>query len=85
MTVTRFVVTSAGISEIDARYGPGADFVTTGEPFTDWMLEHHPDDAEVTGSCEADTVAESVARGEARAEFAQLYLEYAEETVRNRS
>ena len=76
-TTTKLTVTPDGISEIREAYS-FPNFLNTGAPFTRWMEANHPEDADATGCCEADTVEESVARGELRALYAQEWAVYLE-------
>jgi len=76
-TRTELTVTPGGISTIRENYG-SPDFLVTGRPFARWMDENNPEDADATGCCEADTVAESVARGELRARYATEWAAYLE-------
>ncbi len=42
------------------------------------MQANHPDDADKVDCCEGDTVEESVARGELRSAYADLWVAYLE-------
>ena len=76
-TRTRMTVTPDGISDLFEAYGT-PDFTHTGFPFRRWMEANHPDDADATGCCAGDTVEESTARGELRAQYAQEWAAYLE-------
>ena len=70
-------ITPDGISEFRDRFGP-PDHNVTERPFTTWMEENHPQDAEAAGCCEGDTVEQSIARGELRAQYAAEWAAYLE-------
>ena len=69
--------TPDGISDLEERYSR-PNFLTTGGPFTRWMEANHPGDADAAGCCEADTIEESVARGQLRAQYAKEYAAFLE-------
>lgn len=47
-------------------------------PFDSWMQANHPDDFDKVDCCAGDTVEESVARGELRSAYADLWVAYLE-------
>jgi hypothetical protein len=76
-TRTTMLVAPEGISDFQEFFG-NPDQGDTGFPFTDWMQVNHPEDAETPGCCASDTVEESVARGELRAQYATEWAAYLE-------
>lgn len=76
-TIIVMTFTPDGISDLKERYG-SPDFADTGGPFNLWMEANHPEDADAAGCCEADTIEESVARGQLRAQYAKEYAAFLE-------
>ncbi len=64
----------SGIYEVFGK----PDFGTVNDPFDDWMERNYPEDAAKVGCCDGDTVEESVARGELRAQYADVWVAYLE-------
>jgi hypothetical protein len=76
-TTTIMTITTGGISDFRESYGQ-PNFTAAGNPFLRWMNANHPEDAAAADWRAGDTIEESVARGELRAEYAKewaLYLE----------
>jgi hypothetical protein len=76
-TITVMTFTPDGISDLEERYSL-PNFLITGGPFSNWMEANHPEDADAAGCCEADTIEESVARGQLRAQYAKEYAVFLE-------
>lgn len=76
-TTAKMTITPSGISHLEEFY-PFPHFTTVGGPFEQWMEENHPEDADAAGCCQGDTVEESVARGELRAQYAAEWAAYLE-------
>lgn len=72
---TTIILTPDGITRVtDVVEEP--DYADIGEPFDVWLEELHPELAADAGCCEADTVEESIRRGELRAGLAEEYGDY---------
>ncbi len=65
------------IHSLSEKFGP-PDYRTVNTPFNSWMQANHPDDADKVDCCAGDTVEESVARGELRSAYADLWVAYLE-------
>jgi hypothetical protein len=76
-TATIMTFTPNGISDLEERYSD-LDLSKTDRPFSFWMEANHPEDADAAGCCEADTIEESVARGQLRAQYAKEYAAFLE-------
>ncbi len=74
-TTAEMTITPDGISDLYESFG-APDFLVTGGPFLLWMDRNHPEDADAVDCCEADTVEESIARGELRAQYAAEWAVY---------
>jgi len=72
-----FTITPDGISDLHEDYaGSVLDYADIGQPFNAWLVANFPEDADVAGCCEGETIEESVTRGELRAQYAREWAIY---------
>lgn len=64
-----------GIADLHERVG-SPDYTIAGGPFSRWAVENHPEDGDLAGCCEGETVEESILRGELRAAYAKEWGEF---------
>jgi hypothetical protein len=72
-----FTITPDGISGLNENYsGSVLDYADIARPFNAWVQANFPEDADAAGCCEGETIEESVARGELRAQYAREWAIY---------
>ena len=72
-----FTISPDGISGLNEDYIRSAlDYEDIGGPFNAWVRQNFPEDADAAGCCAGETIEESVARGELRAQYAREWAVY---------
>lgn len=68
-------MTPDGIADLREGVSSTLSYAHVGRPFDAWVFANFREDYDEAGCCEADTVEESVARGELRAFYARQWAE----------